>query len=121
VLRGDGIPASDVHTIHLILIESMYEDCKILTSYQLDWTNYNHWQSGRHPGGGAALYLKFNAQGRDVITETFGLPFSFCGPYRTTGRPAQRKIQLGPNQNYFDIIDGVTLTASAVSGRVGQC
>jgi hypothetical protein len=122
VLRGDGILGSKLMGITLSIIESRYADCRITTSYALDFRVYNYWQSGRRPGGRATAYINFYSGGREIARQaiSFGVPLGFCGPY---GQPQGRAfhIQNALSANYIDIVDGISVTATRISGRLGQC
>lgn len=122
VLRGDGILGSKLMRITLSIIESRYSDCRITTSYALDFNVYNYWQSGNRPGGRATAYISFYSGGREIATHaiSFGVPLGFCGPY---GQPEGRHFHLenGLSRNYIDIVDEIRVTSTPISGRLGQC
>lgn len=124
VLRGDGIPGSDIMEFQFTLIESMYANCRISTSYALDYRIYNHWQTSYAGGlpGNSFTHISLMSGGRNVLQDAvkFLVPMGFCGPY---GQPNGRAFHMEGNikENFFDITNSILVSTDRITGRVGKC
>lgn len=125
VLLGGGEDSSDMTQIQFTLIESMYENCRIETTYALDYHIYNHWQSAKNEHqepGGSSVHINLMSGGRNVLQDAAVFPaqMGFCGP---DDEPEGRHFHLEGKVtlNLIDITDAISISADRVSGGVGKC
>jgi hypothetical protein len=116
---GWGRVGSQVTNLRVVLVEQMYEDCKISTSYVLDYRQSN--PTSQKGSAWAALSF-INKSGVEIKRDAITVPIHrhFCGPYQA---PHYREFHYEKKlpDNLFDSTETLRVRNNKISGRIGQC